>query len=288
MKRTPSLDDLLLFLAIADSGGLAGASRMTGVSVPTLSRRMTELERKFGMHLFSRGARGYALTAAGRELLREAEDLRAVAMRLKSFGGKESKAQVRITAGHWTSRFLANHIRRIWSPDDDWQPVFRASGAVVDIARREADIGIRNHRPDQSWLAGRCTTEINYAVYSTSMEVSGFVATSTPDVETASDRWLRSNHADDIIITTNHARLSLDLAKQGIAQIILPTFAADAYPELKRVSDPISDLRHDEWIICHHEARHDPPIRKALDAITDLLTDRATRSPISSTLGIGA
>lgn len=65
MEDTPKLDDLRLFLAVADAGGLAGAQKATGTPSPTLSRRMAKLERQMGLRLFERGARGYTLTKRG-------------------------------------------------------------------------------------------------------------------------------------------------------------------------------------------------------------------------------
>ena len=160
MKRSLSLDDLELFVAVADAGGLGGAARATGTSAPTLSRRMAELERRAEARLFERGPRGYALTSEGRALLEEAEGLRALAARLARWGsGARSAPRVRITAGSWTARRLARGIGAVWAPGAGWMPEFLASNATVDIARREADIGIRNRRPDQPWLAGRRTGE---------------------------------------------------------------------------------------------------------------------------------
>lgn len=68
-KLKISLDDLAAFLAIADTSGLAGAARATGISQPTLSRHMQRLESNLGKRLFLRGAKGYALTAEGRALV---------------------------------------------------------------------------------------------------------------------------------------------------------------------------------------------------------------------------
>lgn len=279
MKRTPSLDDLTLFLAVADAGGLAGASRATGTSVPTLSRRMTALEAEIGRRLFVRGKRAYALTSDGRALLAEAAPLRTVTQKLQTFASSDAAPRVRITAGMWTSRFLARHLSRVWSPDDAWIPEFLASNANVDIARREADIGIRNRRPEQSWLAGRRTTRIEYGIYATGPDVAGFVTLPDGAASTPSERWLRANHADSIVTTASDARLALDLALAGIGRILLPTFEGDAQPTLHRIGAPIDDISHDEWLVSHHDGRHDPPVRKALDAIGALLEDTALRSP---------
>ena len=277
MKQSVSMDDYLLFLAVADGGGLAGAMRATGVSVPTLSRRMTELETQLGQRLFARGPRGYTLTIEGRALLKEAEQLREAATRLKAFARSAQKMRVRITAGHWTAQFLALNITRFWSIDADWVPEFTASNVAVDIARREADIGVRNKRPDQNWLAGRRTSTINFAVFATSSDVSGYITLPESTTNVPSAKWVRQNHSDKIVTTANDARLALDLALAGIGQIVLPVFAARSYPSLIQIGSPIEDLSHEEWLVTHHEARHDPPVRKALDAIFNLLTDKSLR-----------
>lgn len=278
MERKSSLDSFALFIAVADAGGLAGAARATGVSVPTLSRRMSELESRLGQRLFTRGARGYALTGNGRALLNEAEGLRDVASRLTSFARTKKQLQVRVTAGQWTSHFLARHLSKIWSPVSDWVPAFSASNSRIDIARREADVGIRNKRPDQSWLAGRFTVNIHYAVYAVNQNVKGYISLPENTSTTPSDRWLKKHHGDDIVTTASNARLALDLAASGIGRVVLPTFAGAAIPELEKVSPAIEEITHEEWLVCHHDARHDPQIRHALDAIHSLLTDRNLRN----------
>ncbi len=277
MEQSPALDDVTLFLAVADAGGLAGAARATGASPPTLSRRMTELERRLGRRLFQRGPRGYALTSDGRALLAEAEPLRAAAQRLAAFARREARPRVRITAGSWTARFLARHATRFAT--ESWVPEFLASNAVLDIARREADIGIRNARPEQSWLAGRRTMRIAYAVYARGPEVDGYVALPETAPSTPTTRWIRAHHAERIVTTASDARLALDLALAGVGRIAIPTFAGDAEPGLVRIGPPIDEIAHDEWLVCHHDGRHDPPVRAALDTLTSLLTDPELRPP---------
>ena len=67
------------------------------------------------------------------------------------------------------------------------------------------------------------------------------------------------------------------LALAGVGRVILPTFAAASYTELHQIGPPIEEIRHEEWLVCHHDARHDPPIRRALDAFYSLLSDRNLR-----------
>ncbi|MEM1362630.1 MAG: LysR family transcriptional regulator [Pseudomonadota bacterium] len=281
MKQTPSLDDLVLFLAVADSGGLAGAARGTGVSVPTLSRRMAALETQMALKLFVRGPKGYSLTAAGRSLLQDCEDLRGISARLSALQDTTRPASVRITAGHWTSRFLARHIHQFWSASDLWVPEFLATDVAVDVARREADIGIRNRRPDQPWLAGQRTAIITFAPFAQRGDRSGWIALPEEAATSPSQRWIYANHREQITTIANTPRLALDLARSGLGQVVLPRFAAEG-TELVQTGPEIDDLAHEEWLVSHHDARHDPPIRAALNAIADLLRDRSERPMLSA------
>ncbi len=272
MKTLPSLDDVRLFLAVADCGGLSGASRATGVPLPTLSRRMARFERQAGRRLFLRGADGYSLTAEGRALAQEAEGLRSTTTRLERwFAGDRAKPRVRITAGSWTTRHLAREICGVWTPEDDWLPEFIASNAVLDIARREADIGVRNRRPEHPWLAGRRTRTLTYGIYARSPDIRGFVSLGQDMADTPSERWLRATCADGIVTTASTGLIALDLARAGLGKIVMPCFAGDGEPGLMRIGEPIEAMTHEEWLVSHHEARHDPPVRAALEAIGKLL-----------------
>ena len=56
-------DDLQLFLNVATEGGLSGAALRTGLSAPTIGRRMLTLERTTGRTLFVRSQQGYRLSS---------------------------------------------------------------------------------------------------------------------------------------------------------------------------------------------------------------------------------
>jgi DNA-binding transcriptional LysR family regulator len=59
------LDDLAIFVEIADAGGVSPAARRLGVSKSIVSRRLSRLERELGVQLLARTTRGAALTEAG-------------------------------------------------------------------------------------------------------------------------------------------------------------------------------------------------------------------------------
>src|SRR5271154_4186151 len=69
----PSLDQLQVFLAVAETGGFAAAARRLGRATSAVSYQIDTLETQLGVRLFDRVAtRRPVLTAAGQVVLAEA------------------------------------------------------------------------------------------------------------------------------------------------------------------------------------------------------------------------
>ncbi len=67
-------EDIRAALAVARSGTVSGAAEALQVHHATIIRRVASLEAQLGAKLFQRHPRGYALTEAGRTLLRAATE----------------------------------------------------------------------------------------------------------------------------------------------------------------------------------------------------------------------
>ncbi len=265
--------DLSLFLAVADGGGLARGVALTGKSQATLGRHMTRLEQQLGKRLFQRGSHGYALTADGRELVDMARDMGQRASIIATWAQKDAaKPTARISAGTWTATWLATHVTRFWSPDAGFVPEFVTANARLDIARREVDIGIRNARPGQGWLAAQPRRHIAYAPYARTQGISGWIAVSHATSLPPSAQWIKDHHAGDIVTSVNDPRIAAELAAGGVGQVVLPTFTESLNLGLVRTGPVIEALNSREWLASHHEARHDPPIRVALNALATLMS----------------
>ena len=78
------LYQLRSFAAVAELGQLTRAAERLHVSQPALSAQIKALEDELSVLLFERGAGGMTLTAAGRQLLPEAERVLAAAQTLRS------------------------------------------------------------------------------------------------------------------------------------------------------------------------------------------------------------
>lgn len=277
MNDSYNWNDLKLFLAVARANGLSGAASLTGVSAPTLGRRMGELESRLGMVLFERHQSGYRLTQKGKALFDKAEDVEvSVASIDRWHAGADAARTVSIAAGTWTSAYLANHIGELRAPGDTLKISFLTSEIQVDIGRRAADIGIRNRRPEERWLARQKMATIAFAAYQLSgvtdpSKTRGWIGVSNTVRQTPSARWVTDHHAGDIETWSDTPHCALTLAKAGAGRIVLPCFIGDTQSGLDRCSGLIAELQHDQWLITHHEQRHDRTIRTIMKRITDLI-----------------
>ena len=275
----PDWDDYAYFAAVAREGGIMRAAQVTGASPATLSRRMRAFETRLGRRLFRHGREGYALTADGRALAERTRPMEAAVEGILLWReAARGPAPVRISAGTWTARDLARNLADYWSAEAGWTPEFVHCDLRMDLARREIDIGVRNARPDQPWLAGRRTRRVDFAVYGLAPEVAGWIGPSHDAAATPSGRWVLANHCGEIVARANSPRLAAEMARAGVGRVVLPTFVGDPMAPLMRLSGPIGALASEEWLVCHQDGRHEPPIRAAIEAIAGWLTARGERA----------
>jgi len=272
-----SWDDLRLFVDVARLGGLSAATETTKLSAATLGRRINALERQVGEPLFHRSQTGYRLTQAGEDLLERAEDVEAAMLSLRRWKeGSVGERVVRLSAGAWTSAFVASHIDAIWTVEDRFAVDFVTALQKVDIGRRNADLGIRNQRPTEQWLAGRLMGRVAYGLYSGRHLVNGvkagyFVGVSGESGQTHASRWLQARHGDRIVLRGNDAMSVRELVAAGAGMSVFPCFVGDSDPRLVRVAPVIAELETDQWLVSHHEERHDPSVHAVADRIAALM-----------------
>src|ERR1700752_300127 len=89
---TMDWSDVRIFLAIARSGPLGAAARVTGQTQPTMGRRLRALESAVGHELFQRTTEGFVLTAEGAAVLNHAERMDEEALGFaRALAGKEQQ-----------------------------------------------------------------------------------------------------------------------------------------------------------------------------------------------------
>ena len=89
-----SIKGLEVFLAVCRGNGIASAAREFGLSQPSVSQRIAELEKSLGVELFDRSRRPLSLTPAGIVLQRRAEELVSDASGITSLLLKVGKVKI--------------------------------------------------------------------------------------------------------------------------------------------------------------------------------------------------
>jgi DNA-binding transcriptional LysR family regulator len=111
------------FIAVAEGGSVAAASRMLAIAQSAVTKSMQELEAELGQRLFERSARGIALTPAGHRFLASARKVIgavADATRLHRADGSDGGAGLAgtlavgvtsLVAGYYLSELLSRFTR---------------------------------------------------------------------------------------------------------------------------------------------------------------------------------
>ncbi|APP75955.1 LysR family transcriptional regulator [Xanthomonas vesicatoria ATCC 35937] len=158
--NTMDLNALLDFALVAANQGLGKASRASGRSKATLSRRIAELEEQLGVRLVERSARGLRLTEAGQVLMERTEvplSEVAEAMAAAREGLSTPRGRLRVASPVLFSQLAMGRIGAEFCaayPEITLEVV--AEDRTVDLVEEQFDVAIRiNPSPDSS-LVGRC------------------------------------------------------------------------------------------------------------------------------------
>ena len=154
------LNALTDFALVATNGGLGKASRASGRSKATLSRRIADLEEQLGVRLIERSARGLKLTEAGQLLMDRTEGpMHELAEALTSAreGLSAPRGRLRVASPVLFSQLAMGGIAAKFCaayPEVTFEVV--AEDRLVDLVEEQFDAVIRiNPKPDSS-LVGRC------------------------------------------------------------------------------------------------------------------------------------
>lgn len=152
------------FIAIAETGSLSAASRLLGLTQPTLGRHLDELEQLLGLQLVRRAPRGCALTDKGAALAERAVPMREAAAafaRLAEGSAAAMTGTVRIAASQVMATYaLPEMLARLRQAEPGIEIELVASDRIENLLRRDADIAVRMVRPAQGGLVARHVADL--------------------------------------------------------------------------------------------------------------------------------
>jgi DNA-binding transcriptional LysR family regulator len=283
-------DDIAVFLALYRERTTGRAAKAVGCSQPTIVRRLASLEHELGLNLFDRTPSGLVPTDAAHNLLAGAERVeRSVC---------EFTAEVDLLAGTGLNiirlTFL-DHFERLLIPvlrnfRARWpgiQTELLASNRIYDLARGEADIGIRGRdRPTSDEIVVHDMPPTGWTIYA-SAHLAPDEIPHSPDEVAAHPlaliegspghlpvfRWLASlpAHASRAMRCSNFSALKSALVS-GAAVSALPCTIGDGDPELVRCFPPCDEWDIPIFLVARRAILRRPPARDLFDSIAAYFT----------------
>jgi DNA-binding transcriptional LysR family regulator len=281
-------NDLRYFLAVSREKTLSGAARALKVDHSTVGRRLASLERSLETQLFERTPEGLLLTEAGQELLpamQAAEDL-LLHIERRAGGGDADADLAGIVRVAATETFaLCVMIPSL--------PAFRAkhpsihielvtSSVSANLARREADVAVRMHRPEQNSLISRKIGEMVFALYAAphylarhpfngnldGHELVGFddELSALPEA-----RWLAEHdRGATTVLRANSLPMMAQAVAEGIGVGVISCIAAAGLVRLG--CEEIS--RREIWLALHNDLGRNKRVRAVLEHVTAVVSAR--------------
>jgi DNA-binding transcriptional LysR family regulator len=296
MNSVPDWDAYRVFLHVVDRGSFSRAAGELGISQPTASRRLEELERALGARLLVRRSRGVVPTPAGERVLVEARRMATsatAASRLASGGQAPVVRRVRIAATEGLGAiWLPQHVDALRGGDHDLAIELVIDNAATDLASRQADIAIRLFRPRQPDLVAKNVGTLGFGLYASPHYLAarpaprriadlakhdhiGFVerGLALPSYM----KWLRRLVPPERFVTSAGNLLAMfELARAGQG-IVLGTIALLESDRrlvrcLPRARPPAMDI----WLATHVDVRRDPDVALVMDRLAAIFSAEAT------------
>ncbi|MFT3771456.1 MAG: LysR family transcriptional regulator [Minicystis sp.] len=292
-----SWDDLRVLLAVQRGGSFLAAGRALGVATSTVARRVSALEAHLGVRLVQRGAEGAIFEAASAPLLALAEQLeRQLSLASRDVSADEARfaGKVRISAGEGFVPAAARVAAAFRAEHPETHVEIVADARLHDLARREADIGIRTARSRSDPLLVRRVGELRYGLYASAgywaahraprgrgldfarhdfVGYEGFLA-QQPEM-----LWLAARGARrfPFLASNTEGLLAGALAGQGVAA--LPHLLAAEHPSLTRVRLDEDPPAKPVFVAMHRDLKKVGRVRALAEALGDALAEGLAEAP---------
>lgn len=288
-KQVPVSDwaDVQIFLAIHECQTLSNAALRLGLSQPTVGRRLSALEKRLGIQLFSRAGRALTLTESGEAILENARkmDLEMQSIRRIIDGKAHSlSGEVTISALEGTgSQWLIPVLGEMKKTYPDITVELTIDSRPVNLLRREADIALRMGQLTELDLIAKKLVDVEFGFFAAEEYVAKNGMPASLD-DLSSLEWVRviygSSRRDMLMafcrqheltprvaMNTDSGAAQLEAIVQGMGAGVLSLRWANTQPNLVRLLPEVSVASIDLWLVSHEDLRYSARIKAVADFI---------------------
>ena len=291
-------DEIKTAYQVAQMGTVSGAADVLGVHHATVIRHIDALEKRLGVKLFQRHARGYTATEAGRDLLQVAratdDQFNLLAGRIRGQGSAVSGDLV-ITS----LAFLAPSVAPLLTAFQKLHPEVVVRYLIGDRLFRleygEAHVAIRaGSAPDQPDNVVQPYVQMEMAAFASRAYVAErgipagpddyinhrFVGADNRDSRAPCYQWLRVNVPDANVTWRSSDGLAMEFAvKAGAGIGFLPLAHGQAEPDLVEMLPTRPEWTSPLWLVTHVDMHRTSKVQAALAFLKKHAAAAATCPP---------
>jgi DNA-binding transcriptional LysR family regulator len=283
-KKRSAVDweDVRFFTALARHGTLAATARSLKVTHATVARRLASFEASLGRPVFTRGANGFTLNAAGAAALAEAAQMEMAACALadRHEAPGNVAGSVRITLPRvLADGFLAERLAPLQERHPDLEIELVATAKNLSLARREAEIALRLARPASGELLARRVMTLDYGFFAApeysrrlaSGEQPGFIAFDDGSEHVPEAAWARRFLTGRRVLLRANSQLSQALAaRAGRGIALLPSLIARSLGGLAAVHFDSTPPPRELWLLMRPDVARLARVRTVADHLVEL------------------
>ena len=276
-EQTIDWEAIRCFVAVARRGSLSEAAEELALSIPTISRRIDQLEAQLGLRLVHRGPRGARLTEAGQAILQVAEpgarQLSQIARRARALQEGPDLPSVRISATESVvADILAPRLARLRAQDPSISIDLEVSNDVANLNAGRTDVAIRMVRPMEETLLARRLPMIRLGLFASPDYLKGrdldrlvlseehLVWLDRQYGEIAENIWLKAQGLEACIrFSSSSVRALLNAAVEGVGIAPLPAFAARKAGLIEVPHRAMPERQ--PWLVFHRDTKTSPRLQ---------------------------
>ena len=236
--------------------------------------------------MFLRTSEGYALTAVGEAALAAVEKMERSALELeRQIQGLDDRLTglVRVsTTDSMAIDFLIPAIARLHQQHPDVRVQLDASTQILSLAKREADIAVRNTRPDNPDLIARRIARWPVGLFASQayVDANGVPAPGSafeghdlvvyqPYLQNHKDMTLVSEplHRGRIVSSLSSSLLVRRSIAAGIGLGEIPVYMGERDGLVRLWPERTRPLPYDVWLVTHADLRHTARVRAVIEEI---------------------
>ncbi|WP_423209166.1 LysR family transcriptional regulator [Paracoccus yeei] len=297
MRKLPSWDDHRVFLAVIETGSLAGAARHLGLSHPTVRQRIEALEARIGTPLFTRSGTGLTATAQALALAAPARSMAFAAElfgRIASAPASEAGGIVRLSVSEYMGiEVVPPVLARLRQHHPALTVELVLSNARSDLLGQEVDVALRHIAPVQEALVAQRLLPIPLGLFAARayLDRRGQPATIRdlvhhdvigPDRNTGDARiaeMLMPGHRPaDLALRTDSHPAQAAAARAGLGIVVMQVPVGEADPRLVRVLPDLQVAELPLFVVTHENLRAVPRVRAVFEALVKELGRKAEQA----------